>query len=278
MNVCMQKGTDAIGYVRVSTAEQGKSGLGLEAQKAAIEAFAEREGFAVSTFFTEVQSGKRVSDTLEERPQLKAALAAGKATKSPILVSRLDRLSRDVHFISGLMVQRVEFIVAELGRNVDPFLLHIWAALAEKERAMISQRTKAALAALKARGVKLGAPVGGTRPGLQQLWLNYRQRRTDVILDFCVFCGAKEGIEQHHVLPLIEGGGDVPENILTVCGKHHGMLHNVRRTSDIKDLTRKGLAKAKARGVKLGSPDPHAGGEANRALWAARRVLAQKDK
>lgn len=150
--------SSAIGYCRVSTAEQGKSGLGLEAQKAAIEAFSQREGFAVSAWFTEVQSGKRVSDTLEERPQLRAALAAGKAAKCPILVSRLDRLSRDVHFISGLMVQRVEFIACELGRVQDPFMLHLFAALAEKERAMISQRTKAALAALKARGVKLGNP------------------------------------------------------------------------------------------------------------------------
>ncbi len=149
----------AIGYVRVSTAEQGKSGLGLEAQKAAIEAFAQREGFVVSTYFTEVQSGKRISDTLDERPQLQAALKSGAQNKIPIIVSKLDRLSRDVHFISGLMVQRVEFIVAELGRNNDPFMLHLFAALAEKERAMISQRTKAALAALKARGVKLGSPA-----------------------------------------------------------------------------------------------------------------------
>lgn len=155
---------DAIGYTRVSTAEQGKSGLGLEAQREAITSFAAREGFTVQEWFTDVQSGKRVSDTLEERPQLKAALAAGKAAKRPILVSRLDRLSRDVHFISGLMVQRVEFIACELGRVADPFMLHLFAALAEKERALISQRTKAALAALKARGVKLGPPIGGKRP------------------------------------------------------------------------------------------------------------------
>lgn len=150
--------TAAIGYVRVSTAEQGKSGLGLEAQRTAIEAFAGCEGFIVNHWFTEVQSGKRISDTLNERPQLQAALAMGKTQKLPILVSRLDRLSRDVHFISGLMVQRVEFIACELGRVADPFMLHLFAALAEKERAMISQRTKAALAALKARGVRLGNP------------------------------------------------------------------------------------------------------------------------
>ena len=149
---------NAIGYVRVSTAEQGKSGLGLEAQRAAIEAFAAREGMAVAEWFSEVQSGKRVSDTLDERPQLQLALQRSKDQKLPILVSRLDRLSRDVHFISGLMIHKVKFMVAELGPDVDSFTLHIFAALAEKERALISQRTKAALAALKARGVKLGNP------------------------------------------------------------------------------------------------------------------------
>ncbi len=148
--------SNAIGYVRVSTAEQGKSGLGLEAQRAAIEAFAAREGMAVTEWFSEVQSGKRVSDTLDERPQLQLALQRSKDQKLPILVSRLDRLSRDVHFISGLMIHKVKFMVAELGPDVDSFTLHIFAALAQKERELISQRTKVALAALKAKGVKLG--------------------------------------------------------------------------------------------------------------------------
>lgn len=172
---------DAIGYCRVSTAEQGKSGLGLEAQKAAIEAFAVREGFTVSEWFTEVMSGKRVSDTLDERPQLQAALKLGKSLKCPILVSRLDRLSRDVHFISGLMVQRAQFVVCELGTDVDPFMLHLFAALAEKERAMISQRTKAALAALKARGVKLGSPdpyAGGE--ATRAFWAAKRGEKKDM--------------------------------------------------------------------------------------------------
>jgi DNA invertase Pin-like site-specific DNA recombinase len=77
------------------------------------------------------------------------------------VVSKLDRLSRDVHFISGLMSKRVQFIVTQLGGNVDPFMLHIYAALAEKERAMISERTKVALRAAKGRGVQLGNPNVG---------------------------------------------------------------------------------------------------------------------
>ena len=108
--------------------------------------------------FTEVESGKG-SDALDRRPELAAALAAArKHHKCPVVVSKLDRLSRDVHFISGLMAERVSFIVAELGSNADPFTLHLWAALAEKERALISARTKAALAAAKARGQVLGNP------------------------------------------------------------------------------------------------------------------------
>ena len=167
----------AVAYTRVSTSEQGRSGLGLEAQRAAIEAFAEREGIAICGWFSECQSGKRVSDTLAERPQLSAALEASKAAGAPVLVSKLDRLSRDVHFISGLMTHKVPFLVAELGADVDPFMLHLFAALAEKERAMISQRTKAALAALKARGVKLGpkkANTAAAHEATRLRWVKYR--------------------------------------------------------------------------------------------------------
>ena len=98
-------------------------------------------------------------DALERRPQLKAALALAKKHKCHLGVAKLDRLSRDVHFISGLMVHRVPFLVAELGADVDPFVLHLFAALAEKERTLIGTRTRAALAAAKVRGVRLGNPV-----------------------------------------------------------------------------------------------------------------------
>lgn len=147
----------AIGYVRVSTDSQGRSGLGMEAQEEAIEQFAAAEGYEISQWFSEVETGSG-SDAMERRPQLNAALKAGRILRAPVIVAKLDRLSRDVHFISGLMAHRVEFIVAQLGRQADPFILHIYAALAEKEREMISQRTKAGLAAAKARGVKLGNP------------------------------------------------------------------------------------------------------------------------
>jgi DNA invertase Pin-like site-specific DNA recombinase len=145
----------AIGYVRVSTASQARSGLGLEAQRAAIARFAESEGFNVSHVYEEIETGSG-SDALGRRPKLAAALKAARKSKAPVLVAKLDRLSRDVHFISGLMNHKVEFVVCDLGRQSDPFVLHLYAALAEKERGMISARTKAGLAAAKARGTKLG--------------------------------------------------------------------------------------------------------------------------
>ena len=131
--------------------------MGIEAQREAFARFAASEGFELVRVFVEVETGKG-SDALERRPQLAAALSEARRQRCSVAVAKLDRLSRDVHFISGLMVHRVPFLVAELGPDVDPFILHLFAALAEKERAMIATRTKAALAAAKARGVKLGGP------------------------------------------------------------------------------------------------------------------------
>ena len=145
----------AISYIRVSTARQGRSGLGLEAQRRAVAEFCEREGLGIVGEYVEVETGKG-ADALERRPQLAAALASAKKARCSIIVAKLDRLSRDVAFIAGLMASRVPFIAAELGADADPFMLHLYAALAEKERRMISARTKDALQAAKARGVKLG--------------------------------------------------------------------------------------------------------------------------
>jgi DNA invertase Pin-like site-specific DNA recombinase len=111
-----------------------------------------------------VETGKG-ADALERRPELAAATKharklgkGGRARSAPIIIAKLDRLSRDVHFISGLVVQRIPFIVTELGPDVDPFMLHIHAAVAEKERERIAQRTREAIAAAKARGQQLGDP------------------------------------------------------------------------------------------------------------------------
>jgi DNA invertase Pin-like site-specific DNA recombinase len=159
----------AVAYARVSRPRQGRSGLGLEAKRAAIAQFAETHSYKVADTFSEVETEKG-ADALERRPELAAAIKparalgnGGRAQAAPVIVAKLDRLSRDVHFISGLMVHKVPFIVTELGPDVDPFMLHIHAAVAEKERNRIAQRTREALAAAKARGVKLGDPELGKR-------------------------------------------------------------------------------------------------------------------
>lgn len=131
--------------------------MGIEAQRAAIARFAEAEGFEGVGEYVEVETGKG-ADALDRRPQLAAALTEAKRRKCAVVVAKLDRLSRDVHFISGLMAHKTPFLVAELGADTDPFVLHLYAALAEKERALISQRTTAALQAAKQRGVMLGNP------------------------------------------------------------------------------------------------------------------------
>ncbi|MDP4027013.1 recombinase family protein [Methylobacterium sp. NEAU 140] len=155
-----------VAYYRVSTHRQGRSGLGLEAQRERCEAFAAANGFTITESFVEVETGKG-SDALDRRPQLAAALAAGRRFRCAVLVAKLDRLSRDVAFIAGLMAQNVLFRVAELGLDVDPFMLHIYAALAEKERRMISDRTRAALAIRKAQGARLGNPTNLAEAGLR---------------------------------------------------------------------------------------------------------------
>lgn len=136
-----------IAYYRVSTAKQGASGLGLEAQQHAVLQHCQCQPLQS---FTEVESGKR-----DDRPQLAAALAMAKREKATLVIAKLDRLARDVHFISGLLKARVDIIAVDMPA-ANKFTLHIMAAVAEQEAEAISQRTRAALAAAKARGVRLG--------------------------------------------------------------------------------------------------------------------------
>lgn len=144
-----------IAYIRVSTSKQARSGLGVEAQRAAIAAFVDAQGVEIAAEYVEAESGKG-SDALERRPVLNSALAHAQRIKAPVAVAKLCRLSRNVAFISTLMARRVPFIVTELGAEVDPFMLHIYAALAEKERNLGADRTRQALSALRARGALLG--------------------------------------------------------------------------------------------------------------------------
>jgi DNA invertase Pin-like site-specific DNA recombinase len=141
-----------ISYLRVSTDRQGQSGLGLDAQRAAVLAFLNGGKWTLEAEFLEIESGKR-----SDRPQLTAALAACKKQRAKLVVAKLDRLSRNVAFISKLMDSGVEFVAADMP-HANRLTVHILAAVAEHEREAISTRTKAALAAAKARGRVLGGP------------------------------------------------------------------------------------------------------------------------
>lgn len=138
-------------YFRVSTDKQGKSGLGLEAQRQAVTDFVAGRGI-IAAEFTEVES------TRKKRPQLIAALDACRKYKATLLIARLDRLARNVAFISNLMESRVDFVAVDMP-EANRLTIHILAAVAEHEREMISKRTSAALQAAKARGVVLGNPT-----------------------------------------------------------------------------------------------------------------------
>jgi DNA invertase Pin-like site-specific DNA recombinase len=142
-----------VAYLRVSTVRQGESGLGLEAQRAAVEAFTRQHGGAIASSFVEVETGKRSG-----RPELAKALDAARKGKATLMIAKLDRLARNVAFIANLMDAGVDFLACD-----QPFAsrltLHILAAVAEDEARRISERTKAALQAAKARGRKLGSPV-----------------------------------------------------------------------------------------------------------------------
>lgn len=172
----------ALAYLRVSTQEQGRRGNGLEAQREAIERFAAAEGFSLVGWVQEVETGKGV-DALTRRPKLAEALKVARKLKAPVIVSKLDRLSRDVAFVSNLMAEKVPFIVTELGVDVDPFVLHMYAALGEKERHMISNRTREALQALKRRGVKLGNPSRKSLKAAARLSAAVRQTLAQTFAD-----------------------------------------------------------------------------------------------
>lgn len=142
--------TDYIAYYRVSTKRQGRSGLGLDAQKELVGRYV--NGGKLIASFTEIESGKK-----DSRPQLQAALEACQKKKATLLIAKLDRLSRDLHFISGLQKSGIQFVCCDMP-DMDELTIHILASVAQHERKLISQRTRDALQAAKKRGVKLGSP------------------------------------------------------------------------------------------------------------------------
>src|SRR5256884_959957 len=139
-----------VAYYRVSTDRQGRSGLGLDAQREAVLRHLAGHPGALVDEFCEVESGRR-----SDRPQLAAAMAAAKKAKATLIIAKLDRLARNVHFISGLMESGVDFVAAD-NPHANKLMVHMLAAFAEHEREQISQRTKDALTAAKTPGIRLG--------------------------------------------------------------------------------------------------------------------------
>src|SRR5262245_8032847 len=143
-----------VSYLRVSTARQGRSGLGLEAQRQAVTAYLDGGRWRLLGEYVEIESGKT-----DDRPQLAAALHRAKVTGATLIVAKLDRLSRDLAFLANLQKSGVHFLAADMP-EANELTIHVMAALAQHERRMISVRTRQALAAAKRRGVKLGNPNG----------------------------------------------------------------------------------------------------------------------
>ena len=156
--------TTFVAYFRVSTVRQGQSGLGLEAQQAAVQNFLRGDAQLVATFI-EIESGKK-----NERPQLQAAIARARQEGAVLLVAKLDRLARNVAFLATLMESRVRFQAVDLPA-ADEFTLHVLAAVAQKEAVAISTRTSDALAAKKARGAQLGTPANLTQAAREKSWV-----------------------------------------------------------------------------------------------------------
>ena len=153
-------GMNAVTYIRVSDQKQGRSGLGLEAQQAAVRSFVQGYQLQVVREYREVETGTNK----RRRPELKAALDLAREHNAVLLIAKLDRLARNVHFISGLMESRVPFVAVDMP-DVDDLTIHILAAVAEKEAKLISQRTRDALSAAKVRGVRLGTPQNFSAEG-----------------------------------------------------------------------------------------------------------------
>jgi DNA invertase Pin-like site-specific DNA recombinase len=163
-----------VAYYRVSTQRQGRSGLGLEAQQKAVREHLNGGNWRIAAEFTEVESGTRPG-----RPKLAEALKTSRALGATLIIAKLDRLARNVHFVSGLMESGVEFTAVDFP-HANRLTVHILAAVAEHEAKMMSERTKAALAAAKRRGVKLGGDRGAplTAKARKAGW-QARQARAD---------------------------------------------------------------------------------------------------
>jgi DNA invertase Pin-like site-specific DNA recombinase len=184
-------------YLRVSTQRQGRSGLGLEAQRAAVAAYLNGGDWSLVREFTEVETGKG-SDALGKRPELRSALAVARSEGATLIIAKLDRLARNVHFVSGLLESGVEFVAADMP-EANKVMIQIYSVMAEWERDQISARTKAALRAARARGVRLGTAgatnLHPTTLARQEAAVAFARRLSGVIEGF-----RKSGLSQRQIV------------------------------------------------------------------------------
>lgn len=160
------RGGRFVAYYRVSTHKQGQSGLGLEAQQDAVKHYLQGEDRKLVAEYIEVETGKGAAP-LAKRPQLREALDACRTLGAVLVIAKLDRLARNVHFVSGLMESKVKFVACDMP-EANELTIHIMAAFAEHEAKRISQRTKDALAIAKARGIRLGtAGASNLKPNIE---------------------------------------------------------------------------------------------------------------
>jgi DNA invertase Pin-like site-specific DNA recombinase len=205
------KSTGFVAYYRVSTDRQGKSGLGLEAQRAAVVRYLAGIGGILLAEHTEVETGRR-----NDRPELQKALAACRKHKARLVIAKLDRLSRNVAFIATMMDSGVEFVACD-NPHETRLTLHILAAVAEHEREMISARTKAALQAAKARGVRLGRNAERLAPANRTAALDHANQIKDVLAEL-----AGSGMSARQIaaeltargIPTARGGHWHPQNVI----------------------------------------------------------------
>jgi DNA invertase Pin-like site-specific DNA recombinase len=193
-----------VAYYRVSTTKQEVSGLGLEAQRSAVTRYLNGGAWELITEFQETETGKG-ADAIGKRPQLRAALELCRKQGATLVIAKLDRLARNVHFVSGLMESKVKFVACDMP-EANELTIHVMAAFAEHEAKRISQRTKDALAAAKVRGVKLGtAGPANLRPNIEE-----RQAKADQFAEKLrgLFEGMKaRGLTQRAMVEELNGVG-----------------------------------------------------------------------
>lgn len=212
--------SDLIAYRRVSTKMQGASGLGLDGQLEALQRYSLATGQPIKAIYTEVESGKN-----NERPELAKALAHAKRNKATLVVAKLDRLSRNVAFLSALMESGADFVACDLP-NANRLTLHIMIAVAQAEAEAISSRTKAALEALKARGVALGSARPGHWDGKEDR-RQYGADKGNQVSAQVRSRKAKEAVAD--LLPLVEAARSQGDSLQTIADRLNAEGHRTAR-------------------------------------------------